>query len=475
MNRGPDQLLTGWGRTAPSASQVVVPGDVGALMRLLAGDNVESANRSASCHTSRRTMTSPMIARGLGRSYGDAAQCAAGVVIDTSRFDGIGPIDPATGSVEVGGGVSLDRLIRAALPSGWFIPVSPGTRQVTLGGAIAADVHGKNHHRQGSFCSHVASFTLVTPVGTRTVNPESDPELFWATAGGMGLTGVVVAATLLLSRVETAWVEVDTERFDDLHGAMSAMEGSDHLYRYSVAWVDCNSHPRGLGRSVVTRGDHAPCDALGPQLRENPLALPRMSRVRVPFRPPVRLVRRGTARALNELWFRKAPRREVGALVPLTTFLHPLDGIADWNLLYGRGGFVQYQFVVPPDHGDVVHTAISMMAASRVPSTMAVLKRFGPGDPGPLSFPMEGWTLALDFPLGPPGLSSLLDRLDELVAGAGGRVYLAKDARLRPELVDLMYPRIGDLTAVRRKVDPQGNLRSDLSRRLGIDRFERSR
>jgi decaprenylphospho-beta-D-ribofuranose 2-oxidase len=183
-------------------------------------------------------------------------------------------------------------------------------------------------------------------------------------------------------------------------------------------------------------------------------------------------VGRSTARAFNELWFRKAPRREFGALVPLTTFLHPLDAVADWNLLYGPGGFVQYQFVVPPDQGDVVHTAISMMAASRVPSTMAVLKRFGRGDPGPLSFPMEGWTLALDFPVGPAGLPALLDRLDELVAAAGGRVYLAKDARLRPELVDVMYPRIGELAAVRRKVDPQRLLRSDLSRRLGIDRLD---
>ncbi len=456
----PQRLLTGWGRTAPSASRVVVPDDLGALTELLAN------GLGAAGGTARP----PMIARGLGRSYGDAAQCSGGMVIDTSRLDAIGAIHPQTGCVEVGGGVSLDALIRAAIPSGWFIPVSPGTRQVTVGGAIAADVHGKNHHRHGSFCRHVASLTLVTPTGIRTIDPQSDPELFWATAGAMGLTGVVVAATLLLRRVETTWVEVDTERFDDLDGAMSAMVASDHLYPYSVAWVDCNPHQRGLGRSVVTRGDHASADALSPRLRERPLALPRTARLRVPFRPPVSLVGRGSARAFNELWFRKAPRREFGALVALTAFLHPLDAVADWNLLYGPCGFVQYQFVVPADQGEVVRRAISMMAASRVPSTMAVLKRFGEGDPGPLSFPMEGWTLALDFPLGPPGLSGLLDRLDELVAGAGGRVYLAKDARLRPELVDLMYPRIGELAAARREVDPQGLLRSDLSRRLGIDR-----
>ena len=186
----PQRLLTGWGRTAPSASRVVVPDDLGALTRLLVNGDGAPGGMAAP----------PMIARGLGRSYGDAAQCAAGVVIDTSRLDAIGPIHPQTGSVEVGGGVSLDALIRAAIPSGWFIPVSPGTRQVTVGGAIAADVHGKNHHRHGSFCRHVASLTLVTPAGIRTIDPESDPELFWATAGGMGLTGVVVAATLRLRR-----------------------------------------------------------------------------------------------------------------------------------------------------------------------------------------------------------------------------------------------------------------------------------
>ena len=458
----PQRLLSGWGRTAPSASRVVVPDDLGELTRLLVNGDGAPGGMAAP----------PMIARGLGRSYGDAAQCAAGVVIDTSRLDAIGAIHAQTGSVEVGGGVSLDALIRVAIPSGWFIPVSPGTRQVTVGGAIAADVHGKNHHGHGSFCRHVASLTLVTPVGIRTIDPESDPELFWATAGGMGLTGVVVAATLRLRRVDTTWVEVDTERFGDLDGLMSTMRATDHLYPYSVAWVDCNPHHGGLGRSVMTRGDHAPADALSPRFRARPLALPGTARLRVPFRPPVSLVGRSTARAFNELWFRKAPRREFGALVPLTTFLHPLDAVADWNLLYGPSGFVQYQFVVPPDQGDVVRTAISMMAASRVPSTMAVLKRFGEGDPGPLSFPMEGWTLALDFPVGPAGLPALLDRLDELVAAAGGRVYLAKDARLRPELVDVMYPRIGELAAVRRKVDPQRLLRSDLSRRLGIDRLD---
>ena len=409
-----------------------------------------------------------VIARGLGRSYGDAAQCAGGLAIDTSQVNSIGTIDSDTGSVEVGGGASLDALLRAALPQGWFIPVSPGTRQVTVGGAIAADVHGKNHHRDGSFCSYVTSLALATPVGIRTIRPERDPELFWATAGGMGLTGVIVNATLRLTRVETAWVMVDTERFADLDDVMSTMDATDHAYRFSVAWVDCNSHRRSLGRSVLTRGEYAPLHTLRPGLRSDALSLPRVAKLRVPCSPPGRLVNQSSLRAFNALWFHKSPQRRLGELTPLTSFLHPLDGVADWNLLYGPRGFVQYQFVVPPDHAEVIRQVISMIASSGVASSMAVLKRFGPGDPGPLSFPIQGWTLALDFPAGLAGLPALLDRLDDVVASHGGRVYLAKDARLRPELFSVMYPRLKDFVEVVRRVDPDGRLRSDLSRRLGI-------
>ena len=464
------RLLSGWGRTSPSVSNVTAPHDVETLSDLVTSRDPDIPLPATPSFRLRQLAGSQnsVIARGLGRSYGDAAQCAGGTVVDTSGLDSIGMIDPATGRVEVGGGASLDALIRASLPLGWFIPVSPGTRQVTLGGAIAADVHGKNHHREGSFCSHVSSITLVTPTGVLTITPENDPELFWATAGGMGLTGVIVKATLHLRRVETAWVEVDTDRFNDLDSAMSAMEAMDHVYRYSVAWVDCSSHRGGLGRSILTRGDHASLDALGPELNEHPLAIPRHSPIRLPFTPPTSLVSSSTARVFNEAWFRKTTRRKCGSLVPLTSFLHPLDGVANWNLLYGKRGFVQYQFVVAPPHVELVRTAISMIAGAGLPCPMAVLKRFGPGSPGPLSFPIEGWTLALDFPVGPARLPPLLDELDELVAAVDGRVYLAKDARLRPELVAVMYPRLGELAEVRRRVDPHGVFGSDLSRRLGL-------
>ena len=440
--------LAGWGRTAPSRSKMTQPADVAGVEEAL------------------RTATTPVIARGLGRSYGDAAQCGGGLVLDTSALSTIGPIDEE-GVVEVGAGVSLQRLMHEAIPSGWFVAVSPGTRYVTVGGAIAADVHGKNHHRDGSFTRYVLRMRLATPTGSFTVSPDQDPDLFWATAGGMGLTGVVVSATVRLIPIETSWMQIDSERFCRLDDLMTTMEKTDQDYRYSVAWLDCLPRRGGERRSVLTRGDHAPSAALPHRLRARSREAPGEPVLRVPRPIPGRLVNRLSVRALNEAWFRASSTRE-GTLRPLAAFFHPLDSIGNWNLLYGPDGFVQYQFVSPPDRGDVIEDAVEAIAGSGLPSFLAVLKRFGPGTPGPLSFAQEGWTLALDFPLGPPGLPAFLDRLDEMVASAGGRVYLAKDARLRPELLSVMYPRLAEMDAVCRRVDPDGAMSSDLARRLAI-------
>jgi decaprenylphospho-beta-D-ribofuranose 2-oxidase len=445
--------LTGWGRISPSVAELAEPGTAASAAELL-----------GSGAAARGT-----IPRGLGRSYNNAAQCAGGVVISTARLNRILHLDAATGLATCEAGVSLEQLMVAGLPAGWFVPVSPGTRQVTLGGAIAADVHGKNHHVAGSFARHVVSFEIVLPGGEpRTVTQQSDPALFWATAGGMGLTGLVVRATVQLKRVATSRVRVDTVRTADVDETMATLAEHDRGYGYTVAWTDSLALGASLGRSVITSGDFADLADLPPADRQDPFAFRPGARLGVPPWFPPGLVNRYSVALANEAWYRKAPRSRQGELQSIGTFFHPLDGIRNWNRVYGPGGFRQYQYVLPFGQETAVRRSFELVSGARAPSFVTVLKRFGAGDDGLLSFPMAGWTLALDFPARTPGLAGLLGRLDRLVADAGGRVYLAKDSRVPPGVLAEMYPRLPEFAKLRAELDPAGILASDLSRRLGL-------
>ena len=449
---GPARVpLVGWGRTAPT---------IAALTPVHDDDDVRAAVLAASGRG--------VVARGLARSYGDAAQNAGGTVLDMTGAARVLHADLATGLIDVEAGISLDELMNQFVPQGFFVPVTPGTRLVTVGGAIAADIHGKNHHVAGSFSQHVRWIDLLTADGqVRRISPESDADLFWATAGGMGLTGVILRAQVQMKAIESSRCLVDTDRTEDLDSLMTLLTETDHLYEYSVAWIDTLAKGKRMGRSVVTRGRFAKLDELPAKRRTDPLKYHGSVKASVPDVFPPGLLNLATVAAFNEVWYRKAPKLKRDQLQSIPTFFHPLDAVGGWNRIYGPRGFVQYQVTVPFGQEEAMREVLDRLSSFGTASFLAVLKRFGPGNPGMLSYPSPGWTLALDIPV-MKGLGGLLDSLDEVVIAAAGRTYLAKDSRVRPETFAKMYDRLDDFRAVRTRVDPDGVFTSDLARRLAL-------
>lgn len=448
---GQQRRLTGWGRTSPSVARVVTPTDRHGVVEAISNAGERG-----------------VLARGLGRSYGDPAQNSGGLVIEMTGLARIHDIDVPAGTVTVDAGVSLDTLMRELLPHGLWLPVLPGTRQVSVGGAIGSDIHGKAHHVEGSFGNHVLSLDLATADGEiHTLTPDGpDADLFWATIGGMGLTGVVLGATLHVNRVESAYFVVDTEQIDNLDDLMGRQSTHDEDYVESVSWFDAVTTGKHLGRGILTRANHARVSDLPAKLRANPLKFDAPQLLTVPDVFPPGLLNRVTAKMFSEVWYRKSPTK-MGAVQNITQFLHPLDIVGEWNRAYGPHGFLQYQFVVPFGAEDTIREAVRTIAGSGHVSALNVLKRFGAGNRAPLSFPTPGWTLCVDFPVR-SGLHELCERLDELVLTAGGRLYLAKESRTTPDMLHRMYPRIDEWRKVRAAVDPKGVFSSDMSRRLAL-------
>ncbi len=397
-----------------------------------------------------------LIPRGAGRSYGDSS--LAPRVIRSSRLDRFIRFDEASGLLTCCSGVTLAEILKIFVPRGWFLPVTPGTKFVTVGGAIASDVHGKNHHLDGSFSDHLSSITVATACeGIITCTREHHASLFHATCGGMGLTGFILEATFRLKPVRSSLIEQQTFQAGNIEEALDLFE--EYRERtYSVAWIDCLSTGRALGRSLLMLGEHA---------QEGALTIRQRPRLAIPVDLPGWLLNRYSIQAFNGLYYRRGNKRSVD-LVHYDAFFYPLDRIGHWNRLYGKRGFVQYQLVIPKEYGLEGLTAIiERIVTSKRGSFLSVLKAFGRGNDNPLSFPMEGYTLALDFKVD-DGLFDFLDELDAIVMAHGGRLYLTKDSRMSEEVFKQGYPRWREFMETRRAYGADGVFNSLQSQRLGI-------
>lgn len=410
----------------------------------------------------------PMISRGLGRSYGDAALNADGNVVLTERVNRFLEFDPTHGKLRAEAGASLEDVIDVCLPHGWFPQVTPGTKYVSLGGCLAADVHGKNHHQVGAFSSSVKTFNLITADGqTLQCGRSENEDVFWATVGGMGLTGAISDMTLQLKKVETAYVMSQHVKAIDLDSAFQILANDGPESEYSVAWIDCLARGKKLGRSIIMQGRHANVDELSAAQQKIPLQVASRRHRRFPVDLPSWALNPMSISLFNALYYYRQGKKIRPFISDVDSYFYPLDAIDKWNRLYGKRGFVQYQCVLPSANAfDGIKSLLERLAKSRRASFLAVLKRMGPASEGLMSFPIEGYTLALDLPLRGNDLFTLLDELDDLVLAAGGRVYLAKDARLGASAFAGMYPRLKEWQHIKSRIDPENHFTSSMARRL---------
>ena len=404
----------------------------------------------------------PFIARGNGRCYGDAS--LAQRTISTLKFNKILSFDAAAGIFECQSGITLDQILTVIVPQGWFLPVTPGTKFITIGGALASDVHGKNHHVDGSISNHVLDFDLVLASGdVITCSPSVNPDLFEATCGGMGLTGVISRVKFSLKKIETSFIKQKQIKAANLQELIELFDTYKD-YTYSVAWIDCLKKGEHFGRSILMLGEHATVSELDENLKSNPLKLPGNKQVTFPINMPSWVLNQFTVKAFNFLYYGKNFKKEINNVVSYEPFFYPLDKVLHWNRLYGKKGFVQYQFVLPLDAKQGLVEILTRISDEGLGSFLAVLKVFGKQE-SMISFPKEGYTLALDFPVR-GNLLSFLDELDQLVLKYNGRLYMSKDARMKPEMLLAGYPELEKFKSIVKKYNPEGKIRSAQSDRL---------
>lgn len=408
-----------------------------------------------------------LLARGLGRSYGDAALSSSSRILLTGKLNRMLAFDSQTGVLCCEPGVSFAEIINTFLPRGWFPPVTPGTKYVTMGGALASDIHGKNHHRDGSFVNFVRSFTLLTAdKESLACSREENSELFWATAGGMGLTGFISELVISLRPVASQYLLVKKIKCSSLAETFRMIEESEQDYPYSVSWIDCLSAGQSLGRSILILGRHATGSETKSEMNGLVLQEPKQS-LKVPADMPSWILNRYSIGAFNALYYHLSAGDGEEKVSHYDPFFYPLDSLSDWNRMYGKAGFIQYQCVLPLSSSKAGMEEILNLSSKRGRSSfLAVLKKFGAGH-GLLSFPIAGYTLALDMPV-KPGLFEFTQELDRLVMKHGGRVYLAKDACLTPESFRSMYPDLAKWTALKKSVDPGLRFSSALAERLKL-------
>jgi decaprenylphospho-beta-D-ribofuranose 2-oxidase len=404
----------------------------------------------------------PFIPRGNGRCYGDAS--LSGRTISTLKFDKILSFDTDKGIFECQSGITLDQILNVIVPRGWFLPVTPGTKFITIGGALGSDVHGKNHHVEGSISNHIADMDVVLASNEVVrCSPEVNADLFEATCGGMGLTGIISRVKFRLKKIETSYIRQKQIKAANLQELVELFDTYNH-HTYSVAWIDCLKKGKHFGRSILMLGEHATIEDIGGSRRQEPLALPKNKQITFPFNMPSWVLNKLTVKTFNFLYYTKNFKKEINNVVSYEPFFYPLDAVLHWNRLYGKSGFVQYQFVLPLDAKQGLIEILHRISDEGLGSFLAVLKVFGKQE-SVISFPKEGYTLALDFPVR-KGLFRFLDELDALVLKHRGRLYMSKDARMKPEMLTAGYPGLEKFKAILKRYNPDGKIRSVQSDRL---------